>query len=116
VNFRFLTRICDLLDIHTPMRWSMDYELLEGKTERLVHLCRQAGATDYLSGPAASGYIDEAQFQDAGIALRWMDYSNYPEYPQSYPPFDHAVSVVDLILNTGPAARTFMKNSGEYSL
>jgi hypothetical protein len=113
VNFRFLTRVCDLLDIHTPMRWSMDYELLDGKTERLVHLCRQAGATEYLSGPAARGYLDEAQFQEAGIAVRWMDYSGYPEYPQVHPPFDHAVSVLDLILNTGPAARTFMKGAGE---
>jgi hypothetical protein len=91
----------------------MNYEMIEGKTERLVHLCRQAGATDYLSGPAARGYLDEAQFQEAGIAVRWMDYSSYTEYPQVYPPFDHAVSVVDLILNTGPAARTFMKGAGE---
>jgi hypothetical protein len=38
-----------------------------------------------------------------------MDYSGYPEYAQGHPPFDHPVSVVDLILNTGPNARKYMK-------
>ncbi len=109
VNFRFLTGICRVLDIQTPITWSMDYVMIEGKTERLVDLCRQAGATEYISGPSARDYIDEAQFQAAGITLGWMDYSNYPEYPQIHPPFDPAVSVIDLILNTGPAARTYMK-------
>ncbi|HXA16322.1 MAG TPA: WbqC family protein [Thermoanaerobaculia bacterium] len=109
VNFRFLTGICRVLDIHTRITWSMDYEMIDGKTKRLVDLCRQAGATDYVSGPSARGYLDEALFQSAGIGVRWMNYSNYPEYPQIHPPFDHAVSVVDLILNTGAAARTYMK-------
>ncbi len=40
------------------------------KTERLVALCRSAGATTYLSGPTARDYIDESLFHDAGIELR----------------------------------------------
>jgi hypothetical protein len=109
VNLRFLSAICGLLDIRTTIRRSMDYAIIDGKTERLVDLCVQAGATEYLSGPSARGYLDERQFRDAGVPVRWMDYANYPEYPQVHPPFDHAVSVIDLILNTGPAARSFMK-------
>src|SRR5258708_38149387 len=105
VNFRFLTAICGVLDITTPITWSMDYEMIDGKTERLVDLCQKAGATEYVLGPAARGYLGEGQCRAARIALRWMDYSNYPEYPQVHPPFDHAVSVLDLILNTGPNAR-----------
>ena len=37
--------------------------------------------------------------------MRWFDYPDYPEYPQLHPPFEHRVTVLDLILNTGPAAR-----------
>ena len=40
-----------------------------------------------------------------------MDYSGYLEYPQLYPPFEHNVSVLDLIFNTGPKARMYMKDS-----
>lgn len=113
VNFRFIAAICEILGIRTKLTWSMDYQLVDGKTERLVDLCRQAGATDYLSGPAARDYVDETLFERAGIGLRWMDYGGYPEYAQPHPPFDHFVSVIDLLFSTGPDATAFMKTFAE---
>jgi hypothetical protein len=109
VNYRFLTALCTMLGIQTKISWSMDYELLEGKTERLVELCRQTGSQIYLSGPAAKDYVQEELFREAGIELRWMDYSGYPEYRQLHGPFVHGVSALDLILNEGPNAPKFMK-------
>jgi hypothetical protein len=110
INHRFLTAICGMLEIRTKFSWSMDYTAGEGKTQRLIDLCREAGATEYVSGPTAKAYMDEAQFAEAGIGLRYMDYANYPEYRQLNPPFDHAVSIVDLLLNEGPDARAFLKS------
>jgi hypothetical protein len=109
VNHRFLTALCEMLGIGTKISWSMDYGVIEGKTERLVDLCRKAGATVYLSGPSAKDYVQEELFREAGIELRWMDYSGYPEYRQLHGPFVHGVSVLDLILNEGPNAPKFMK-------
>jgi hypothetical protein len=108
VNYRFITGLCQLLGISTKLSWSMDYVLVPGQTARLVDLCRQAGATEYISGPAARDYIDPLQFEHAGITLSFFDYSGYPEYPQLYPPFDHFVSVIDLILSTGADAPAYM--------
>jgi hypothetical protein len=108
INFRFLSRICEVLGIATRLTWSMDYQLVPGRTERLVALCRQAGATAYLSGPSARDYIDPVLFEHAGITLTFMDYTGYPEYAQLYPPFDHHVSVLDLLFNTGPDARSYL--------
>lgn len=108
VNHRFMTAICGLLGIRTRISWSMDYRLVGGRTERLVELCRQAGASEYVSGPTAKGYLDERAFGEAGIAVRYMDYSGYPEYEQVHPPFNHRVSVVDLIFNTGPEAPRYL--------
>jgi len=111
INFRFLRTIADMLGIRTSITWSMDYELVEGRNERLVHLCRQAGASEYLSGPAAKTYLDEALFSGEGIRVHWMDYSGYPEYAQLFcPPFIHEVSIIDLILNEGP------QKAGSYML
>jgi hypothetical protein len=84
--------------------------LVEGKTERLVDLCKQAGANEYLSGPAARDYLDEDLLKREGISLRYMDYSGYPEYEQLYPPFEPGVSVIDLIFNEGPDARKYLKS------
>jgi hypothetical protein len=110
VNRRFIEAINEILGITTTISWSMDYEVVDGKTRRLVELCRQAGATDYISGPAARAYIEPELFEAANIRLHYMEYSDYPEYPQLYPPFEHAVSVLDLIFCTGPDARRYMKS------
>ena len=110
INYRFLSAVCEILGIKTKLSWSMDYRLLEGKTERLVDLCKQAGATEYLSGPTAKGYIEEELFRNEGITLRYMDYSGYPEYSQLFPPFEHHVSIIDLIFNEGPNATKYMKS------
>jgi len=102
--------LCEALGITTPIRSASDYRPGDGRMQRLLDLCRQTGATEYLSGPAARGYIDETLFADAGIALHFADYSGYPEYPQLHPPFEHAVSAVDLLFCTGPRAIDFMKD------
>jgi hypothetical protein len=109
-NYKFLTAICELLGIEAKLMWSSEYRLIAGKTERLIDLCRQAGANEYLSGPTARGYIDEELFRSEGIALRYMDYSGYSEYEQLYPPFEPKVSIIDLIFNEGPGARKYLKS------
>jgi hypothetical protein len=110
INHQFLTAICGMLGINTKISWSMDYRLIEGKMERLVDLCKQTGATEYISGPTAKGYIDENLFIKEGIALRYIDYNGYPEYQQLFPPFEHGVSIIDLIFNEGPNATKYMKS------
>ncbi len=110
INFRFLTGICRMLGIETKLTWSMDYSLSDGKTERLVSLCKQSGANVYISGPSAQSYIQPQLFAQEGIELVYFDYSGYPEYHQLHPPFTHEVSVLDLLLNEGSGARHFMKS------
>ena len=89
----------------------MDHHLPDGKTERLVALCKAVGADTYLSGPSAQDYIDPQLFSDAGIELRYANYDGYPEYRQLYPPFTHQVSILDLLLNEGPNARHYLKGN-----
>ncbi|HUU33214.1 MAG TPA: WbqC family protein [Vicinamibacterales bacterium] len=111
INRTWLEAACDLLGIRTRLTWSMDYAMAEGRTERLVSICQQAGAGTYISGPSARGYIDSACFEAAGIELQYFDYAGYPEYPQFHGPFEHAVSVIDLLCHTGPDARHYMRRA-----
>ena len=110
VNRSFLAGICGLLGISTPLTWSTDYAVNGVRTERLVNLSLAAGASIYLSGPRARAYLEEDLFRDAGIAVEYMDYSHYPEYPQLHPPFDHAVTILDLVFSTGSDAPRFMQS------
>jgi hypothetical protein len=109
VNHQLIGAVCELLGIETPITWSSAYGVGTGKNERLIELCTKAGATDYLSGPNARGYLDEDLFAKAGVTASFADYSGYPEYPQLYPPFEHHVSALDLLFCTGPDATRYMK-------
>ncbi len=110
INQLFITKICSLIGIETQISDSTRYELIGDRNERLVNLCKQSGADIYLSGPAAQSYLDASLFEKEGIQVEWMDYSGYPEYTQLFPPFDHYVTILDLIFNEGPQAPQFMKS------
>lgn len=109
VNQLFLREICRFLDIDTKITFSSAYPSTGIKTERLLSICMAAGATDYLSGPAARVYFEEDLFNKNNIGVEWMDYAEYPEYCQLNPPFDHGVSILDLMFNCGPKSNEYMK-------
>jgi hypothetical protein len=109
LNFRLLRAVCEYLCIKTPLVTSRQYAVEGSQTERLVNLLRKIGATNYLSGPSAKVYIDEALFREAGIGLEYKSY-NYAPYPQLWGAFENAVTVLDLIANCGPASRRFLKS------
>ncbi|MBB3315505.1 hypothetical protein FHT77_001347 [Rhizobium sp. BK181] len=109
LNRELLESICQYLGITTLITNSWDYDLVEGKSERLADLCAQAGGTEYISGPAAKDYIDETAFSERGLKLTWFDYHGYPEYPQLWGEFVHAVSILDLLFNCGKSSPAFMR-------
>lgn len=109
LNRSLLVAVCAYLRIPTVISTSSDYTLSPGRTERLVDLCVQTGATQYVSGPAARSYIDESVFRARGIQLSWFDYSGYPEHPQLWGDFTHGVSILDLLFNCGRDAKRYMK-------
>jgi hypothetical protein len=112
VNRLFLDRVCEQLgisptfiDVETVLA-DHEHDALD-PTARLVEICRRLGASAYLSGPAASDYLDQSRFAEAGIELEWFNYEGYAEYPQLHGEFRHDVSILDLLLMTGPQARTY---------
>ena len=108
LNVRLLRWACGHLGIATPLRMSREYEASGARTERLIEILGQAGATAYLSGPSARAYLEPALFERAGIGLEYKVY-DYPEYEQLHPPFDPAVSIIDLLFMVGRAASTYLE-------
>ena len=114
INLRFIRAINDILGITTPITLSSDLGIrATEKSERLIEICRKTCAGMYLSGPAAKVYLNESLFADHNIGVEWMDNSGYPEYPQLQGIFDHKVTVLDLIFNTGANAVNYMKSFGQ---
>ena len=59
INYKFITTINEILEIKTKLRWSSEFELLDGQTEKLLGICKDCNADIYLSGPAAKDYFNE---------------------------------------------------------
>jgi len=110
VNRAFIERICLALGIGTKLSHSVDYQLAGDRNQRLVDLCLKAGATEYVSGPAAECYLDNALFRENGIAVTFFQYEGYLAYSQVFPPFTHEVSVLDLLFHLGKRAGDFMRH------
>lgn len=79
------------------------------KTERLISLVKGVGGATYVSGPAAESYLDVDAFRRAGLGLEYKTY-DYEPYRQLWGPFEGAVSILDLLMNTGPNARQYLKS------
>lgn len=103
-QFLIKTISSEFLGIKTEFRDSREFCLTRKKGDRLLDLLQQTAATLYVSGPSARDYLDEQRFTEAGIELVYKDYSGYPEYPQLFPPFEHQVSILDVLFNCGPEA------------
>jgi hypothetical protein len=114
VNEYTLAMICHRLGISTSLRRCADVidrnrlRSMEA-TERLVEIVKALGANRYLTGPTARAYLDTKRFDAAGIEVVWMNYDNYPPYPQLWGEFEPRVSIVDLLLNTGPYASKYLE-------
>jgi hypothetical protein len=110
INVKFISCINKILGINTEITSSSDYKISTGKNEKLIELCLQAKADEYISGPSAKNYIDTSQFEENKIKLNIIGYNGYKTYEQLFPPFKHEVSVIDLIFNTGTNAKNYMKS------
>ncbi len=115
INNIFIKWICEILEIKTKLTWAMDYMIPPefDKNKRLIDLCKAVGANNYISGPAARDYIDIELFNQNGVSVDFFTYSGYVQYNQLYEGFEHRVSVIDLILNTGNKAKLYYR--GEIS-
>jgi hypothetical protein len=112
INELFLRTICEILGITTKIiRGDIVERAAKTPTQRIVEICKERGATEYLSGPAARVYLEEDLLRDAGLTLQFADYSDYPIYTQQMPNFEHGVSIVDALFQCGAQTTRSMLKS-----
>jgi len=110
INALFIRAICEILHIRTDIRQANEFDAADEPTQRLVDLSLAVGATRYLTGPSAASYLDVALFHGRDIEVCFVNYDGYPEYPQPPPPFEHGVTILDLLFHTGEKALDYMKD------
>lgn len=110
LNRTLLTVLCDELGVRTPIIDARTLNATGTKSDRLLQIIEKLGGRTYLSGPAARSYLDTALFAARGVRVEYKRYA-YPPYPQLWPSFDGAVTVLDLIANLGDEARAALRSS-----
>lgn len=81
--------------------------------ERIIDICRRAGASQYINLPGGAALYDREAFSRQGIELRFIQPGRI-EYPQFGGEFVSNLSILDvLFFNPRERARTFLK---EYTL
>lgn len=110
VNESLIRGICDFLGIQTQIHSSNEFEILEGKNERLIQICTELDADIYVSGPSAAGYMETNLFKKSNLDVEWFEYPKYQEYPQLWGEFEQGVSILDLLFNCGQGAKELIPN------
>ena len=103
-HIRLISEVCRRIGITTPLSRSSDMTVSGTKDDLLVDICRQKGASTYLSAPGSAQYIEKdspaGAFGHAGIELRYHQY-RHPEYEQPFGDFLPYMGLVDLLANVG---------------
>jgi WbqC-like protein len=69
-------------------------------SDLLLALCKDLGATTYLSGQGGRKYLDVRKFEAAGIAVEYQEFV-HPHYPQGRGGFVPNLSILDLLFHAG---------------
>ncbi|UCG25580.1 MAG: WbqC family protein [Chloroflexota bacterium] len=111
INLAMIRYCAEALNIHTQTLLLSQLSLNSGaKSELIVNICRELGASQYLSGQGARKYNDPAMFSAAGVDLIYQDFT-CPVYPQLHGEFVPNLSVVDLLFNCGGDGGQFVARS-----
>jgi hypothetical protein len=103
LNIAGIRLFAEMLGLQPQFVRASELNPVGSKTEMLVSLCRELGATRYYSSLGSKVYIDEALFDANGIELVYQTWS-HPVYQQRSEPFVSHLAVVDVLMNIGSEA------------
>ena len=115
LNVALVRWMLEKLSVTTPIQLSSCMGIDGKRTERVINILEDLGATQYLSPQGASEYLAEDGFAgQTSIDLRFQDYqpADYPQRRQES--FVSHLSLVDVVANVGwHAAREYIDPDGK---
>ncbi len=102
LNIRIITALCARLGIGTRLLTSSSLGIAGRRTGKVIAICEQLGADEYLSPPGSADYLAEDGFEaSTRVALLFNQFE-----PQAYPQrgagdFVSHLSIIDIIANIG---------------
>jgi len=108
ININLITLMLEIMEIDTKVVNSSSLANIHGEsTDRLVSICSELDANQYLSGFGGQKYQEEELFNSKGIEIVITDFA-HPQYDQLWKEFIPNLSIIDLVFNKGPEARAIL--------
>lgn len=105
----FIQNTVRFLDLKTKIVCSSHVEKEGQNSDLVLSLCKNLGASTYLSGSGGAAYLKEQDFVNSGIGIRYQTY-NFAPYKQfnNKTEFVPQLSVLDVLFNEGKNALNFI--------
>ena len=98
-NTLFIEYVRKYLGITTPTILSSGLNITSHKNELVLDICKEVGATTYLSGSGGRDYLDLYAFNYNNIEVLFQSMDTSVTYNQKSDEFVPYMSVIDLIMN-----------------
>lgn len=112
LNITFIQILKDKLGIVTELVKSSSLDIESTRTERLIDICRELKADEYIAGAGCRDYMDIPLFESSGVALEVQEY-DHPVYEQVFDGFEPYMSVVDLLFCHGNDSLEMIRKGGK---
>jgi hypothetical protein len=108
-NIEFIKECCEYLNIKTKLIKASELKKNGKKSFLLLNICKQLGATEYLTSTGAKNYLenDKQIFEEEKIKIIYHNYT-HPIYKQRGNSFIEKLSVLDLLFNEKENAKNFI--------
>jgi hypothetical protein len=108
INTKIIKYFINILNIDTKLLYASDLDISGEKSELLLDICKETGATTYLSGTSGKSYLNIKLFKKENIDVIFHNFF-HPIYPQIYsPPFISHMSTLDLLYNCGDESINYL--------
>jgi hypothetical protein len=81
--------------------------LNDNPTQRLIDICENLGATNYIIGTKAKDYMEEWRWEKTNVNLEYYE-PEYKPYPQLHGNFLDNCAIIDLLFNCGPESGKYI--------
>ena len=107
LNIELTKMMMKWLDIDVPTYKSSDMKSVGSGSNLILDLCKNNGATKYISGIGGKNYLNTQSFESAGIEIVFLENKLPISYSQLFPKIDffNDLSAIDVIFNCGSAWR-----------
>lgn len=101
INIAIIKSFADKLDIYPEYVRASELQLIGGKSDLILDICKCLNADVYIAGPSGRDYLNIEHFREARIDVRYNDY-HHPIYPQrKTKEFESHLAAMDLFMNHG---------------